>query len=207
MTEQEIIAKLKEIGALKTGGHFVLTSGRHSGEYVAKDLIYARPGVTSLIGLLIAQQFINDVVEVVVGPALGGIVLSQWVTYQLNTMTRGCEILSVYAEKIDGRFAIRRGYEALIPDKRVLVVEDILTTGGSVLGVSQAVQELGSQVVGVGAIWNRGRITAQDIDGAPKFFSLINQGLDSWLAVDCELCRAGVPIDQTIGKGAQFVAR
>lgn len=208
MTEAEILTRLQEVNVLLTGDHFVLTSDRHSADYVNKDILYAHTNTTSLLGLLIAQQFLSDQIDVVVGPALGGIALSQWVTYQLDSMTRGDEVLAVYAEKAEGGFVIKRGYDRLIPEKRALVVEDILTTGGSVNQVIKAVRALGGVVAGVGTIWNRGGVTAQDL-GVPKLFSLVNRELPSWSAEECARvgpCSRGVRINTEVGKGREFLA-
>ncbi len=206
MPEETILEQLRLIGVWLTGDHFVFTSGRHSSEYVDKDIAYAHPRVMVGIGALLAQAFLGDQVDVVVGPALGGIALSQWVGHQLNNRTRGDEILVAYAEKVDGRFVIKRGYEKLIPGKRILVVEDILTTGGSAAEVIDVVRKLEGKVIGLGALWNRGGVTAAQVGNVPKLVSLINRELPSWSEEECKQtgpCSRGVTVNIMIGKGGR----
>jgi orotate phosphoribosyltransferase len=98
----------------------------------------------------------------------------------------------------------RRGYDALVAGRRVLVVEDILTTGGSARTVVQAVEKAGGTVVGVAALCNRGGVTA-DLLGSPQLYSLASVPLESWSAEECPLCASGVPVNTRLGKGAAFV--
>ena len=116
------------------------------------------------------------------------------------------DVLAVYAEKDGDQFTIKRGYEKLIPGKNVLIVEDILTTGGSVKKVIEAVQAIGGYVVGVGAICNRGGVTAEDIGLLGKLYSLTSVDLESWWPGECPLCAGGTPVNTSIGKGKQFLA-
>jgi orotate phosphoribosyltransferase len=104
-------------------------------------------------------------------------------------------------------FVFRRGYDKLIPGKQVLVVEDVLTTGGTVKKVVGAVRELGGIVVGVGALVNRGGITAKDVGDVPRLGALINITLDVWDEKACPLCEQGVPINTDVGKGREFLDR
>ena len=91
--------------------------------------------------------------------------------------------------------------------KRVLVVEDILTTGGSARKVVEAVRAIGGNVVGVGVLCNRGGVTAQDLANVPKLEVLVNISLDAWNEADCPLCKQGVPVNPDVGKGREFLAR
>lgn len=157
---------------------------------------------------IIAKQFINENVKVVIAPAVGGVILSQWVAYHLSNIV-GYEVLGVYADKSDDgkNFIIKRGYDKLVSGKNILVVEDILTTGGSVKKVIEATRAVGGNVIGLGALCNRGGITSQDVADIPKLFSLITIGLESWDEKDCPLCAQNVPINTDIGKGREFLAR
>ena len=132
---------------------------------------------------------------------------AQWTAHHLTQRT-GRDVLAVYAEEeIDEqgkRRVFRRGYDDLVRGRRVLVVEDILTTGGSVRMVVDAVQQAGGTVVGVGALCNRGAITAEQLH-APRLYALSDIPLESWAAEECPLCRSGVPVNTRIGKGAAFV--
>jgi orotate phosphoribosyltransferase len=118
----------------------------------------------------------------------------------------GPEVLRIYAEKADGgNFILKRGFDKLVTNKRVLVVEDILNTGGSVASVIRAVQDAGGTVVAVAAICNRGGVTADQLQ-VPQLVSLVNVTMESWEAKDCPLCRDNVPINTKVGHGAQFLA-
>ena len=189
MTQQEVVEIFKQTGAWKTKGHFTYTSGRCGTDYLDKYVIYSRPRITSKLCQAITSYFIDNDIQVVIAPAMGGIILSQWVAFHLTNYT-GVEVLSTYAEKLPGSnlFAISHNYEEFIRGKRVLVVEDILVTGGSVRKVIRATQLIGGFVVGVGALWNRGNVTFEDLKDALKLFSLVNIKLDSWCEAECPFC-------------------
>lgn len=210
MSDQDVLATLARVGALITGDHLVYTSGRHGSSYVNKDALYPHTAATSEVCLRIAQRFAASGAEVVAGPTVGGVIMAQWTAHHLSALT-GREVLAVYAEEEvgeggDRRRLFRRGYDALVAGRRVLVVEDILTTGGSVRMVVAAAGEVGGVVVGVGALCNRGAVTAEAI-GAPELFSLSEVPLESFAPEQCPLCAAGVPVNTRVGKGAGFVAR
>ncbi|MEK7195437.1 MAG: phosphoribosyltransferase family protein, partial [Patescibacteria group bacterium] len=188
MEEREVLEILGRTGAVITGSHIVYTSGKHGKAYVNKDAVYPHTADTSRLCGAIAERFLLDGVEVVIAPAIGGVILSQWVAHHLTEMTER-EVLGVYAEKIEGdAFAIRRGYDKLVAGKRVLVVEDVLTTGGSAKKVVEAVRALGGEVVGLGVLCNRGGITPQDVADVPKLDALVNVKLDAWDEATCPLC-------------------
>ena len=105
-----------------------------------------------------------------------------------------------------GNFVIKRGYDKLVAGKQVLVVEDIINTGGSVKKVIMATRKYGGTIVGVGALCNRGGITAQDLD-IPKLVVLMEVKLDAWDETDCQLCKDGVPVNMDVGKGREFLER
>ena len=205
MNEEGIMMALKAAGAIKTNDHFVYTSGKHGSAYVNKDAIYPDTDRTAKICSEFASAFIKDGVEAVIGPALGGIILSQWTAQTLTAMLQ-LRVLSLYAEKDgDGGFVIKRGQDKLIQGKRVLVVEDVLTTGGSVKKVIAAVRDCGGDPVGLGVLCNRGGITADDV-GVPKLIALTSVELQAWEESECPLCKDGVPINQDVGKGREFLA-
>lgn len=207
MNEDFILSLLEKRGVIIKGTHVVLTSGRHSDVYVNKDAIYPYGRELSLVCKSIAQGFLDmDVdIDVVVGPALGGIILSQWVAYHFYRLTSK-QVLSVFAEKTsDGKsFALTRGYDKIVSGKDVLVVEDVVTTGGSVKKVIEAVLSSGGNVVGVGVVCNRGGEVAREFVGAPIFYALLDMTIESWDEKDCPLCRAGLPINTDIGKGREY---
>jgi orotate phosphoribosyltransferase len=209
MNEPDPLALLRSVGALITGDHLVYTSGRHGASYVNKDALYPHTAATSAVCAEIARHYAAAAVQVVAGPTVGGVIMAQWTAHHLSALG-GREVLAVYAEEdfaTDGAKTrtFRRGYDALVAGRRVLVVEDILTTGGSARMVVEAVIAAGGQVVGVGALCNRGAITAAQIN-APAFYCLAEVPLESYTPEACPLCAAGVPINTRLGKGAAFVA-
>ncbi|HEY4510580.1 MAG TPA: phosphoribosyltransferase family protein, partial [Candidatus Paceibacterota bacterium] len=197
-----------KVGAVITDSHIVYTSGKHGTAYVNKDALYPHTAETSRLCRVIAERFADDKVEVVIAPAIGGVILSQWTAHHLSEMN-GREVLGVYAEKSEGgdTFVIKRGYDKLIAGKNVLVVEDVLTTGGSAKKVVEATRAIGGNVVGLGVLCNRGGITPQDVADVPRLISLVNMKLDTFDEVTCPLCKQNVPVNTDVGKGREFLAR
>lgn len=208
MNEREVLTVLANVGAIIVKSHFVFTSGMHGDAYVNKDGIYPHTLETSHLCRAIAKQFVNENVEVVIAPAIGGVILSQWTAHNLTEMI-GREVLAVYAEKSDdgNTFIIKRGYDKLIVGKNVLVVEDVLTTGGSARKVVEATRLVGGKVIGLGVLVNRGGITLQDVADVPILTALVNAKFDTWDEANCPLCEQGVPINTDIGKGREFLER
>ena len=209
MNEQEVLQVLSKVGAVVTDSHIVYTSGKHGTAYVNKDALYPHTAETSRLCRAIAERFADDNVQVVIAPAIGGVILSQWTAHHLSKMN-GHEVFGVYAEKSEDRrrdaFIIKRGYDKLIAGKIVLVVEDVLTTGGSAKKVVKATRAIGGYVVGLGVLCNRGGITPQMID-VPKLDALVSVKLDAWDEATCPLCERNVPVNTDIGKGREFIAR
>lgn len=209
MNEQEVLQVLGQVGAVITNSHIIYTSGKHGPAYVNKDALYPHTRETSRLCRVIAEQFANDGVEVVIAPAIGGVILSQWIACHLSEIT-GREVFGVYAEKAENRedaFIIKRGYDKIVSGKNVLVVEDVLTTGGSAKKVIGATRALGGNVVGLGVLCNRGEITLKDVANPPKLFALVNIKLNAWDEAECPLCTKNVPINTDVGKGREFLIR
>ncbi|MBI2628246.1 MAG: phosphoribosyltransferase [Candidatus Niyogibacteria bacterium] len=223
MNEQEVLQVLGKVGAVIANSHIVYTSGKHGTAYINKDAIYPHTKETSDLCRAIAEQFANDGVEVVIAPAIGGVILSQWTAHHLSEIT-GREVFGVYAEKETvaipdpenrgrncftetGNFVIKRGYDKIVAEKNVLVVEDVLTTGGSAKKVVEATRALGGNIVGLGVLCNRGEIMPHDVANPPKLFALVNVKLNAWDEADCPLCAQSVPINTDVGKGKEYLAR
>jgi len=201
-----LLRDLADIGAILEDDHFVYTSGRHGQAYVDKDRIYTHPLLANQVTLEMASYFVQDGIEAVVGPEKGGIILSQLVAHHLSNDQTGHEALAFYAEKEDGGFVLKRGGAAeRINGLRVLVVEDNLTTGGSVKKVVDLVRTLGGNVIGVCAIVNRGDVKADDIGNPPKFVALVKVSMESWAANECPLCAQGTPVRTDLGKEKEFL--
>ena len=211
MNEQEVLQVLGKVGAVITDSHIVYTSGKHGAAYVNKDAGYPHAKVTSLLCRTIAEHFVDENVygvDAVVAPAIGGVILCTWTAYWLEQLT-GRKALALYAEKTEdgSMFRFNRGYDKLIPKRRVLVVEDVLTTGGSAKKVVEATRVNGGNVLGLGVLCNRGGITPKDVANVPELFALVNVTLDAWEEADCPLCAKGGPINTDVGKGREFLAR
>lgn len=168
------------IGSIMTDSHFVYTSGRHGSAYVNKDAVYAHTNLVSEICRHSAEEFRDMGVSRVVGPAVGGVALSQWTTHHLRDLTSvdNPEVLSIYSDKEGDLFVIERGYDLLIPGQNVLVVEDVVTTGGSIFKVIEEVRRLGGNVVGAAIFCNRCAITAAELE-IPKLYSFFEVLLET----------------------------
>jgi orotate phosphoribosyltransferase len=204
-TNDEVIELLRKTGAIYTDSHFVGTSGRHMSLYVNKDALYPHTKETSRMGELFAKENQNLDIDVVAAPALGGIILSTWTAYHLSQLKHK-EILGIYTEKTPEKNHIfTRGYDKLVKNKNILVIEDNVTTGGSVKKVVESVRKAGGTVVAVCVMFNRDpeNITSDTI-GAP-FSSLAIIKAESWEEADCPLCKKNIPIDTRAGHGKKYL--
>jgi|SRR3989344_7421504 len=208
MNNEEALQILGKVGAIIIDSHIVYSSGRHGAIYINKDAIYPHTKDISKLCRAIAERFSDDGIETVIAPAIGGCVLSNRVAEHLTDITKH-EVLSVYAEKElflgESRFVIKRGYDKFVADKRILVVEDVLTTGSSVKKVIEAVRDIRGNVVGLGALVNRGDVTPKDVADVPKLVSLINIKLDSYEETNCPLCSQRIPINIRVGHGKEYL--
>lgn len=204
-TVDPLLDLFKKVGAVYTNDHFVYTSGLHGSVYVNKDAMYLHPMETTMVCRMFAErhQFLD--IDVVVGPAVGGIILAQWTAYHL-TQIKGKEISGVYTEKDDKNNQVfRRGYGEMVKDKNVLIVEDITTTGGSVMKVVESVVKAGGKITAVSTMVNRNPDGVNsDALGIP-FSALCNLKADSYHERDCPLCEQGKPINLQVGHGGKFV--
>ncbi|MFZ5633133.1 MAG: orotate phosphoribosyltransferase [Bacillota bacterium] len=182
MLEREKILKIfKETGAMLTG-HFLLTSGRHSDRYFQCALVLQHPVHCEALCRELAARFAGEKVETVVGPAMGGIVISYEVARRLKAR-------SLFAERQEGKMILRRGF-AISPGERVLVVEDVTTTGGSVREVIDLVGEAGGQVVGAAVLVDR---SGGEARLGVRTESLLQIPAVSYSPDQCPLCRRGMP--------------
>ncbi len=222
MNQQEVLQALTKAGAVITDSHIVYTSGKHGAAYINKDALYPHIKETSDLCRAIAEHFVDDCVEVVIAPAIGGVKLSDRVAEHLSAITSR-KVFAIYAEKEvvvipdpedkgrkcfteTGNFVIKRGYDKIVAGRNVLVVEDVLTTGGSAKKVIEVTRTLNGNVVGLGVLCNRGEITLEDVANPPKLFALLNIRLNAWDEEKCPLCAKGIPINTDVGKGKEFLA-
>jgi len=182
--EQAFLRLLAREGALLTG-HFLLSSGLHSGQYVQCARVLRKPSVAARLAKALAALFEDVRAEVVAAPAVGGIVLG----YEL---ARALKAESIFAEREQGRMVFRRGF-SVSRGARVLVAEDVITTGNAVREVTNAVRAQGGRVVGVAALVRRGA-SSIGAGGRIPLHALVSLRLPSYKPARCPLCREGVPL-------------
>jgi len=182
MTRDELLDLYRRSGALLEG-HFRLTSGLHSPGYMQCALVLQHPQHAEALGREIADRVRHLRATVVLSPALGGVVVGQEVGRALG-------VRAIFAERQDGKLALRRGF-TLGQDDRVLVVEDVMTTGGSTRETIEVANAAGAQVVGTASIVDRSGGTIRfDV----PFASLLEIALPTYEADTCPLCAQGLPV-------------
>jgi orotate phosphoribosyltransferase len=178
-TERETLARYEKRGGLLRG-HFRLTSGLHSDVYLQSALVLQHPEDAAALGEALAVSFRDDRVQTVLAPAIGGILVA-------HEVARALGVRALFTEREGGAMRLRRGF-TLTAGERCIVVEDVITTGGSTREVVQCVEEHGAIVVGVGSIIDR--------SGGAAVFSVKRVALATVSATtyppeDCPLCRSG----------------
>jgi orotate phosphoribosyltransferase len=182
MTDEEIIAALEEADAIRHG-HFVLTSGRHSDSYVQCARVLEDPRLTMALAETAVQRLPEGIqIDLVAAPAVGGLIIGFAVAHALG-------VKFIFSERERGKMVFRRAFEVQ-PGTRVLVVEDVVTTGGSVAEVIDLVREAGGECVGVVSLIDRGGEKAFN----DPFWPLLQLDVESWGADSCSLCADGVPV-------------
>src|SRR5471032_795364 len=182
MTRDELLDLYRRSGALLEG-HFRLTSGLHSPGYLQCALVLQHPQHAEALGRAIADRVRDVRATVVLSPALGGVVIGQEVGRALG-------VRAIFAERQDGTLALRRGF-TLDPADRVLVVEDVMTTGGSTRETIEVAKAAGGEVVGTASIVDRSGGTIRfDV----PFVSLLEIALPTYEADACPLCAQGLPV-------------
>lgn len=182
LTQEEVLRLFEEKDALLTG-HFRLSSGLHSEKYLQCALVLQHPDAAGRIGAAMAGLFADEKPDCVVGPAIGGIVVAQEVGRALG-------VRAMFSEREGDRMTLRRGF-SIEKGERVLVVEDVITTGGSVQEAVDALVGLGANVVGVGVIIDRSGGRASF---SVPFKSLAKLEVDAFTEDECPLCRRGEPV-------------
>ena len=167
-------------------GHFRLSSGLHSSDYLQCALFLANPVRAERAGQQLAEAMTSAMVkpDVVVGPALGGLIIG-------HETARAFRVPFIFTERVDGRMALRRGF-GIGPKQGIVVVEDVVTTGGSTKEVIELMRSLGGYVIGVGSLVNRSA-TANPFDPLP-YVALVEADLPTWERSECPLCKRDRPI-------------
>lgn len=183
MSKEEILTILQKTNVLQQG-HFRFTSGRHSDKYMQCAQLLQYPNYAAILCGELASHFQGDDIDLVIGPALGGILVAYEVARHLG-------VRAIFAEReADNKMVLRRGFQVR-KGERVLVVEDVVTTGASVNEVTEIVNIEGGQVVGIGMLVDRSRGRA---DFGIKTVPLLKLDLIDYAPAECPLCRQGIPL-------------
>jgi orotate phosphoribosyltransferase len=183
INQEEIREVLEEKGAILRG-HFLLSSGRHSDLFVQKFRVLEHPRLAQRFGEVIASEFGNDF-DVVASPAIGAVVLG-------FAVALAGDARFIFAERAEGQLRFRRGFE-IAPGERVLIVEDVVTTGTSVREVIELVHTTSGRLIGVGALIDRGDPARMSDIGVP-LRALLGLDVASWDPSECPMCARGEPV-------------
>ncbi len=182
MKEEEILKIFKEKGALLEG-HFQLSSGLHSGIYIQCSLLLQYPDLSEKLSKELTERLNNKKIDVVVGPAIGGIIVSYEVA-------RNIRARSIFAERVEGKMNLRRGF-SINKGERVLLVEDVITTGKSISEVKSLVEEKNGIIESVACLVNR---SGKKYLFGKEIISLLSIKMRNWQPSVCPLCKKGIPI-------------
>ena len=179
MTSQEVLDLYKKTGALLTG-HFLLSSGLHSEQYLQSALVLQQPDIATRLCADLAEHFKDLKIEVVIAPALGGVFVS-------HETARALGVRALFAERMSGELTLRRGF-MIKPGERVLVVEDVITTGKSTKETIEVVKKAGGIVIAAGSLVDRSNGKA---DLGVPYTSLVTLSVPAYMPEDCPLCKTG----------------
>jgi len=180
MRPEDVHKLLESAGAVRQG-HFELSSGLHSGTYIQCALVLQHPEFAERLGRALAAEFHDIQIECVASPALGGVILG-------HEVARAIGVRAVFAERdSSGQLTLRRGFDVK-PDERVLVVEDVWTTGGSTFETMRVIEQAGGRVVGVGALIDR---SGGNLEFPVRAEALLELRVPSYSPQECPLCRSG----------------
>ena len=184
MQSHKLLNLLRETGAM-LDGHFLLTSGLHSNMYIEKFRILENPKSLDQVCLAMAKIIKNDDIDLVLGAAIGGILIAGGVGRHLGKK-------HVFSERIDGKMELRRGF-SISKEERIVIVEDIITTGGSVIELIHLAEEHEAQIIHVVNLVDR---SLDGIDFGYPSTALLNLPSKSYKSDDCPLCIQGLPLTE-----------
>jgi len=191
LTQREILEIFQKCGALLSG-HFRLSSGLHSGKYLQCALVLQYPNLAEKLCSQLTTEFKlrGSKIDAVVSPAIGGIIVGQEVAKVL-----GCRAL--FCEREEGKMKLRRGFK-IGKGKRVLIVEDVITTGGSVKEIVEIVKGMGGEVEGIGVIVDRSKPSFSDELATLNLplKSLLRINIETYSPRDCPICKKGIPLEK-----------
>ena len=189
MDESSLLSLMEELGALHKG-HFQLSSGRHSHTYFQCARLLQFPELARELGAELSNFYSDTPHDVVVSPALGGILIG-------HEVARAVGRRFIFTERKDSRMELRRGF-ALEAREKVLIVEDVVTRGTSLLEVARVVEAHGGVVAGLACIVDR---TGGDVELPHPLHALARVAVETWEPADCPLCRAGQPVIKPGSRG------
>lgn len=220
--ERTLLKILEQHGALLRNGHFVFgATWMHADAYIDKDALFPHEADVQYICDAMGDPFEHDEVDTVVGsPTNFGTILSyliarrlrdspeRWKHGVIKDAPHGIPVNAVFAKKnTDDAFEFAPHFIRLVQRKRVLVVDDVLASGGSAQKIIELVRARGGTVVGLSVICNRGSIKPADVGNPPKLHTLVTMPLPMYNEDDCPLCKEGKPINTTVGRGNEYLAR
>jgi orotate phosphoribosyltransferase len=201
---------LNDAHAVIENEHFVYISGDHGSGWIDKDAIFPHTERIEQLATALAELMADRRVDVVCGPATGGLVLAQWMGHRLKALAVFSE--HDLEEQAEGRRAmrpplvLRRGYDKLVAGRRVVVVDDIVNTGHSIRQTIEAVRAAGGEVVAAASLVTRGNVAGHAL-GVDRFEYLLEYKIAAWPEAACMLCKEGRPINTTYAHGRDYLAR
>jgi len=181
---EEVMKKFEDAGAIQKG-HFRLTSGVHSDTYIQCAQIMQHPGFMHNLCSELGKKFRGDDIDVIIGPAIGGIIMAHVMAQVLGPWVR-----AIFTERENGKMTLRRSFE-IKEGEKVIVVEDVTTTGSSVREVMDIVKLREGKVVGVGVLIDR---SGGKVDFGVKTEKLLTVDIKTYLPEECPLCKKGIPV-------------
>jgi len=182
LKKEEILELFQKSGAVLSG-HFQLTSGRHADAYMQCAKLFENAVISEKLCKAVAELFSDTKIDVVVSPAIGGIIMG----YELS---KHLKVKNLFAERVEGKMTLRRGFE-LPKNSKVIVCEDVVTTGGSAKEVIELIEELGSEVVAVTSIVDRSN---GKVEFGTLFRALLPIDVKSYEPEECPICKTDVPL-------------
>lgn len=209
--------RFEKMGAILRDDHFVLASGSHSRNYFDAKVLFEFAKTTNKelateIGGDILERFKGIEIDLVIGPATGGNILARWITDVLNLRPAnvGFEKVPLVTKKVENggetSFVFESSEPQFVSGSNILVVEDVVTTGGTAEKVAELAREHNGNVVGIGAICTHGIATARKM-GVPRFQALVQMQMTTYKEGYCPLCNRDVPINVEHGHGQEFLDR
>ena len=192
MEPRELLKLLQETGAM-LDGHFLLTSGRHSNVYIEKFRILEDPRALDDVCRAMSETVQNQNVELVLGAAIGGILIA-------GGVGRYLDVKHIFSERVDGKMELRRGF-SITKGQRIIIVEDIITTGGSVFELIQLAKDYEAEIVHVVNLVDR---SSGEVNFEVPTTALLTIPSESWESEECPLCQQGVAITQRGRTGKQM---